>query len=64
MTLICSTFVCPTELIALDERYDDFKKLNAEVIGCSIDSHFSHLGWMNTKRAVSSLLNLLRLCKY
>ncbi|XP_063918763.1 peroxiredoxin-2-like [Zophobas morio] len=49
------TFVCPTELIALDERYDDFKKLNAEVIGCSIDSHFSHLGWMNTKRAEGGL---------
>ncbi|KAJ3642669.1 hypothetical protein Zmor_025430 [Zophobas morio] len=39
----------------LDERYDDFKKLNAEVIGCSIDSHFSHLGWMNTKRAEGGL---------
>ncbi|RZC37817.1 peroxiredoxin-1, partial [Asbolus verrucosus] len=46
------TFVCPTELIALDERYEDFIKLNTEVIGCSIDSHFSHLGWMNTKRSV------------
>nr|AKG26771.1 PRX1 protein [Dastarcus helophoroides] len=44
------TFVCPTELIALDQRYEDFQKLNAEIIGCSIDSHFSHLGWMNTKR--------------
>ncbi|XP_967356.2 peroxiredoxin-1 [Tribolium castaneum] len=49
------TFVCPTELIALDERYDDFKNLNAEVIGCSIDSHFSHLGWMNTKRSEGGL---------
>ncbi|KAJ3626810.1 hypothetical protein MTP99_017278 [Tenebrio molitor] len=49
------TFVCPTELIALDERYEDFKKLNTEVIGCSIDSHFSHLGWMNTKRSEGGL---------
>jgi alkyl hydroperoxide reductase subunit AhpC len=47
--------VCPTELIALDERYEDFKKLNTEVIGCSIDSHFSHLGWMNTKRSEGGL---------
>ncbi|KAJ8920278.1 hypothetical protein NQ315_011939 [Exocentrus adspersus] len=49
------TFVCPTELIALDERIDDFKALNAEVIGCSIDSHFSHLAWMNTKRSEGGL---------
>ncbi|CAH0555857.1 unnamed protein product [Brassicogethes aeneus] len=49
------TFVCPTELIALDERIDDFKALNAEVIGCSIDSQFSHLGWMNTKRSEGGL---------
>ncbi|XP_018578437.1 peroxiredoxin-1 [Anoplophora glabripennis] len=45
------TFVCPTELVALDARIDEFKALNAEVIGCSIDSHFSHLGWMNTNRS-------------
>lgn len=45
--------MCPTELIALDECYADFKKLNAEVIGVSIDSHYTHLGWMNTKRSVS-----------
>nr|CAI5828646.1 unnamed protein product [Callosobruchus analis] len=49
------TFVCPTELIALDDRIEDFKKLNAEVIGCSVDSHFSHLGWMNTKRSEGGL---------
>lgn len=48
-----STFVCPTELIALDERIADFKALNTEVIGCSIDSHFTHLGWMNTEKSVS-----------
>ncbi|XP_060528831.1 peroxiredoxin-like [Cylas formicarius] len=49
------TFVCPTELIALDERIDDFKRLNAEVIGCSIDSQFSHLGWINTERSKGGL---------
>ncbi|XP_030750242.1 peroxiredoxin-like [Sitophilus oryzae] len=49
------TFVCPTELIALDERIDDFKALNAEVIGCSIDSQFSHLGWINTERSKGGL---------
>ncbi|XP_066144630.1 peroxiredoxin-2-like [Euwallacea fornicatus] len=49
------TFVCPTELIALDDRIEDFKKLNTEVIGCSIDSHFTHLGWMNTERSKGGL---------
>lgn len=38
------TFVCPTELIAFHEKIDEFKKLNTEVIGCSTDSVYSHLG--------------------
>ena len=42
------TFVCPSELIAFDHRLEDFKKLNVEVIGCSIDSQFTHLAWKNT----------------
>jgi len=42
------TFVCPSEIIAFDHRYEDFKKRDAEVIGVSIDSHFSHLAWKNT----------------
>jgi len=49
------TFVCPTELVAIDERIDDFQKLNAEVIGCSIDSQYSHLGWINTERSKGGL---------
>ena len=44
------TFVCPTELHAFQEKVEDFKKLNCEVIGCSIDSQFSHLAWLNTKK--------------
>ncbi|MCX4028688.1 peroxiredoxin [Endozoicomonas sp. SM1973] len=42
------TFVCPSELIALDHRMDAFKERNVEVIGVSIDSHFSHNAWRNT----------------
>ncbi|WP_252176759.1 peroxiredoxin [Endozoicomonas sp. 4G] len=42
------TFVCPSELIALDHRIDAFKERNVEVIGVSIDSHFSHNAWRNT----------------
>lgn len=45
------TFVCPTELHAFQEKLEDFKKLNTEVIGVSIDSHFSHHAWLNTPRS-------------
>ena len=40
------TFVCPTELLALSEHYDEFKKLGVEILGLSADSKFSHLNWM------------------
>jgi peroxiredoxin (alkyl hydroperoxide reductase subunit C) len=42
------TFVCPSELIAFDKRYEEFKKRGVEVIGVSIDSQFSHNAWRNT----------------
>ncbi|KJZ63859.1 peroxiredoxin [Pseudomonas fluorescens] len=42
------TFVCPSELIALDNRMSDFKSRNVEVIAVSIDSHFTHNAWRNT----------------
>jgi peroxiredoxin (alkyl hydroperoxide reductase subunit C) len=42
------TFVCPSELIAFDHRLKDFKDRGVEVIGVSIDSHFTHLAWKNT----------------
>ena|SRR3990167_3624962 len=42
------TFVCPSELIALDHAIDEFKKRNVEVIAVSIDSQFTHNAWRNT----------------
>lgn len=39
------SFVCPSEIIAYNNRLEDFRKLGAEVIGVSIDSHFVHLAW-------------------
>jgi peroxiredoxin (alkyl hydroperoxide reductase subunit C) len=42
------TFVCPSEIIAFDKKLATFKEKNAEVIGVSIDSHFTHLAWKNT----------------
>ncbi|NNL67011.1 MAG: peroxiredoxin C [Myxococcales bacterium] len=42
------TFVCPSELIAFDHRFDEFKKRGVEVIGVSIDSEHTHTAWRNT----------------
>ncbi|WP_286846217.1 peroxiredoxin, partial [Spongiibacter sp. UBA6593] len=42
------TFVCPSELIALDHRMDKFRELGVEVISVSIDSQFTHNAWRNT----------------
>ena len=44
------TFVCPTEIIAFSDRYADFKAINTEILGVSVDSEFSHLAWMQTDR--------------
>lgn len=41
------TFVCPTEITSFNRHYPEFKKINAEVIGASIDSIYSHLAWIN-----------------
>ncbi|OGP23660.1 MAG: thioredoxin peroxidase [Deltaproteobacteria bacterium GWB2_55_19] len=44
------TFVCPTEIIAMSERIEEFEVRKAQVIGVSVDSHFSHIAWRNTER--------------
>jgi len=44
------TFVCPSEIIAFDAALEKFEKKNAQVIGVSVDSHFTHLAWKNTPR--------------
>lgn len=42
------TFVCPTELMAFQARLNDFKERNVELIGCSVDSQFSHKAYVET----------------
>lgn len=42
------TFVCPSELIALNNKIEEFAKRDVEVIGVSIDSQFTHNAWRNT----------------
>ncbi|NTV98669.1 MAG: peroxiredoxin [Chlorobiaceae bacterium] len=44
------TFVCPTELHAFQDSLEEFKKRNVELIGCSVDSKFSHHAWLHTPR--------------
>ncbi|HFX17569.1 MAG TPA: redoxin domain-containing protein, partial [Flavobacteriales bacterium] len=39
------TFVCPTEIIAFQEQMTEFEKRNTVVVGCSIDSQYSHWAW-------------------
>jgi peroxiredoxin (alkyl hydroperoxide reductase subunit C) len=49
------TFVCPTEIIAFSDRVKDFAGANVQVLGVSVDSHFTHLAWRNTARADGGL---------
>ena len=44
------TFVCPTEIIAFQDKLDEFEKRNVQVVGCSVDSKFSHWAWLNTEK--------------
>jgi peroxiredoxin (alkyl hydroperoxide reductase subunit C) len=49
------TFVCPTEIIAFSDRASEFEKLGCQLLGVSVDSHFSHLAWIKTPRNVGGL---------
>lgn len=44
------TFVCPTEITAFSDRAEEFSALNCQVLGCSVDSKFSHLAWTQQPR--------------
>ena len=44
------TFVCPTELLAFQEKLAEFEKRDTVVVGCSVDSEFSHWAWLNTEK--------------
>ncbi|MFW5830269.1 MAG: peroxiredoxin [Planctomycetota bacterium] len=52
------TFVCPTEILAFSDRVSEFKAVDAEVVGVSIDSHFTHLAWTQTPRAEGGISEL------
>lgn len=52
------TFVCPTELHAFQDHLDQFHSRNAEIVGCSVDSCFSHLAWLNTPRSQGGIAGI------
>jgi len=52
------TFVCPTEILAFSDRLGEFQKLNAEVVGVSVDSKFSHLAWTERDRKLGGIKGL------
>jgi peroxiredoxin (alkyl hydroperoxide reductase subunit C) len=52
------TFVCPTEILAFSDRIDEFKAIGAEVVGVSVDSHFTHLAWTQTPRKEGGIQGL------
>ncbi|MCC6422858.1 MAG: peroxiredoxin [Phycisphaerales bacterium] len=52
------TFVCPTEILAFSDRYDEFHKLGAELVGVSVDSKYSHLAWTDKTRKEGGIQGL------
>lgn len=52
------TFVCPTELTAFSDTYSEFKDLNTEILGISVDSEYCHLAWMQMDRESGGLGDL------
>lgn len=53
------TFVCPTELEDLADRYEDFKKIGVEIYGVSTDTHFAHKAWADTSPAIGKVKYVL-----
>jgi len=49
------TFVCPTELLAFQAKLGEFEKRGVAVVGCSVDSKFSHWAWLNTEKNVGGI---------
>lgn len=52
------TFVCPSEIIAFDKKLAEFEKRNTQVVGVSVDSHFSHFAWKNTEPKAGGIGNV------
>lgn len=53
------SFVCPTEILALSEHYDEFLALNADILGVSTDSAYSHRAWLRTPQEENGIQGTL-----
>ncbi len=49
------SFVCPTELVDMADKYDEFKQLGVEVYSVSCDTHFVHKGWRDTSESIAKI---------
>ncbi len=49
------TFVCPTELVDVAEKYEEFKKMGVEVYSVSTDTHFTHKAWHDTSESIKKI---------
>ena len=49
------TFVCPSEIIAFNDRIEEFRAIGAEVVACSVDSKYVHVAWTKTPRSEGEL---------
>lgn len=49
------TFVCPTELVDMAEKYDDFKRMGVEIYSVSTDTHFVHKAWHDTSESIKKI---------
>nr|YP_009297535.1 thiol-specific antioxidant protein [Hildenbrandia rivularis]AOM67079.1 thiol-specific antioxidant protein [Hildenbrandia rivularis] len=52
------SFVCPTEIVAFNDKYDVFSQLNTQVLCISVDSHYTHLAWVQAEEEVNRLASL------
>ena len=52
------TFVCPSEILAFDKALEEFKQRNCEILGVSVDSHYTHLAWKNTSVQTGGIGNI------
>jgi alkyl hydroperoxide reductase subunit AhpC len=52
------TFVCPTEILAFSDAVDEFTKIDTQLIGISVDSHFTHLAWKSVDRKEGGISDL------
>ena len=52
------TFVCPTEIIAFQDRIEEFEKRNCALVACSVDSHQSHWAWLQMEQKKGGIMGV------